>query len=114
MLRNLPNQALDTGRLLLRLPKALAQLITRLETGQIEVKLAPGVPLNGNGHGHRGRRNGQNRKNGTGSNGLSWVLLSAVTMVGGIFLLASAHLALPGWLLLALCGLSGLRLVLRG
>lgn len=114
LLRNLPNQALDTGRLLLRLPKALEQLITRLETGQIEVKLAPEMQMNGNGHGRRGRRNGRNHTNGSSSNGLSWVLLSAVTMVGGIFLLASAHLALPGWLLLALCGLSGLRLVFRG
>ena len=51
---------------------------------------------------------------GSGGSGLSWVLLSAVTMTGGIFLLASAHLMLPGWFLLALSGLSGLRLILRG
>ena len=113
MLRNLPNQALETGRLLLRLPKALEQLINRLETGQIEVRLAPDSQLNGRGR-RRGRRNGHSRANGAGSSGLSWVLLSAVTMVGGIFLLVSAHLALPGWFLLALCGLSCLRLLFRG
>lgn len=114
MLRNLPNQALETGRLLLRLPKALEQMINRLETGQIEVKLAPDVPLNGQGRRRRGRRNAQSPSNGANGSGLSWVLLSAVTMTGGIFLLASAHQALPGWFLLALCGLSGLRLLFRG
>lgn len=112
MLRNLPNQALDMGRLLLRLPKAMEQLITRIETGQIEVRLAPDGRVNGRPH--RGRRNGHSRNNGTGGNGFSWVLLSAVTMAGGIFLLTSAHLMIPGWFLLALCGLSGLRVVVRG
>jgi predicted unusual protein kinase regulating ubiquinone biosynthesis (AarF/ABC1/UbiB family) len=112
MLRKLPNQALEMGRLLLRLPRAMEQLITRLETGQIEVRLAPDG--RGNGRPHRGRRNGHSRGNGTGGNGISWVLLSAVTMAGGIFLLTSAHLMIPGWFLLALCGLSGLRVIARG
>ena len=112
ILRDLPNQALDMGRLLIRLPKALDQLITRLETGQLEVRLAGDGVSNGS-RGRRGRRNGNNQKNGSNGNGLSWVLLSAVTMVGGIFLLASAHLMIPGWFLLGLAGLSGLRLILR-
>lgn len=113
MLRDLPNQALDMGRLLIRLPKAVDQLITRLETGQLEVRLAGDAALNGNGHRRRGRRHAARRENGSGVNGFSWVLLSAVTMAGGIFLLANAHLMLPGWFLLALAGLSGLRLILR-
>ena len=114
ILRDLPNQALDMGRLLIRLPKAVDQLITKLETGQLEVRLAGDGISNGNGsRGRRGRRNGRGQKNGTGTSGTSWVLLSAVTMVGGIFLLANAHLMIPGWFLLGLAGLSGLRLIFR-
>jgi len=47
------------------------------------------------------------------TNGCSWALLAAITMTGGIFLLTNAHLLLPGWLFLALAGLSSLRLILR-
>ncbi len=113
MLRKLPEQALEMGRLLLRLPKSLEQLITRLETGQIEVRLAPDGRGNGRGQrGSRGRR-GNGRENHAGGSGISWVLLSAVTMIGGIFLLTSAHLMLPGWFFLALSALSGLRLIFR-
>jgi predicted unusual protein kinase regulating ubiquinone biosynthesis (AarF/ABC1/UbiB family) len=112
MLRDLPNQALDMGRLLLKLPKSLDHLITQLETGQLEVRLASEVASNG-ARRRRGQRNGRIHRNGTEGNGFSWVLLSAVTMVGGIFLLASVHLMLPGWFLLSLTGLSGLRLIFR-
>jgi predicted unusual protein kinase regulating ubiquinone biosynthesis (AarF/ABC1/UbiB family) len=110
MIRKLPSQALDMGRLLLKLPKSLEQLITRLETGQIEVRLASEIP---NGRGRR-RRHINQRETAASTNGFSWVLLSAVTMAGGIFLLTSAHLMIPGWFLLALTGISGLRLLFRG
>ena len=110
MIRKLPNQALETGRLLLKLPKALENVITRLETGQIEVRMAG--ESRGNGRGRRGRRNHPSEQN-TGMGGLTAVLFSAVSMAGGIFLLNSAHLPLPGWFFLGLAGLSGLRLVLR-
>jgi predicted unusual protein kinase regulating ubiquinone biosynthesis (AarF/ABC1/UbiB family) len=115
MLRNLPNQVLDMGRLLLKLPGEVDRLITRLETGQLEVRLAgEGVPGGNGPRGRRRRRQANNRKNTNGTSGLSWVLLSAVTMTGGIFLLVSAHLLVPGWFLLALSALSGLRLIVRG
>jgi predicted unusual protein kinase regulating ubiquinone biosynthesis (AarF/ABC1/UbiB family) len=39
-LRSLFNQLLDAGRVLLKLPHSLEQIITKLESGQIEVKLA--------------------------------------------------------------------------
>lgn len=110
MIRKLPTQVLDVGRVLLKLPRSLEHLITRLETGQIEVRLAPEIP---NGRGRR-RRYASSGEHAAGTNGLSWVLLSAVTMVGGVFLLVSAHLMLPGWFLLVLSGLSSLRLILRG
>jgi predicted unusual protein kinase regulating ubiquinone biosynthesis (AarF/ABC1/UbiB family) len=113
MIRTLPTQALEMGRLLLKLPKSLEHLITRLETGQLEVQLASNGHSNGNGRGRRNRGRG-NQERGSGGNGLSWVLLSAVTMSGGIFLLTNAHLMVPGWFLLALAGLSALRLIFRG
>jgi predicted unusual protein kinase regulating ubiquinone biosynthesis (AarF/ABC1/UbiB family) len=109
MLRKLPNQAMDAGRLLLRLPKALDRLITRLDTGQIEVRLAPEVP---SGRGRR-RRNQSLRVPTNNTSGLSWVLLAGVTMSGGIYLLANANLLLPGWFLLGMSGLTCLRLLIR-
>lgn len=112
MLRNLPNQALETGRLLLRLPKALEHLINRLETGQIEVRLAPEAPVNGHGRGRRGRRN-NHRENGSSVGGLSWISLFTISLAGGALLLAYAHLAIPGWFFLGLAGLAGLRMVFR-
>ncbi|MEO7019815.1 MAG: AarF/ABC1/UbiB kinase family protein [Ktedonobacteraceae bacterium] len=110
MLRNLPTQALETGRLLLKLPKAVEHLITKLETGQIEVRLA-GEPF-ANRRGRRGRRK-NTQENSTSMGSFSGVLLTAVTMTGGIFLLNNAHLILPGWCFLGLAGLSGLRLVFK-
>lgn len=110
MLRKLPNQALDIGRLALKLPKAMERIITQLETGQIEVRLAPEVPTNG--HGRRGRR--ANRGENTTSIGaLPLVLLCAISLTGGSLLLADAHQLIPGWFFLGLAGLSGLRLVFK-
>lgn len=113
LLRKLPGQALETGRLLVRLPAALEQLITRLETGQIEVRLAPDARSNGRGHRGRRRRRGKGQEDASGVSGISWVLLCAVTMVGGIFLLTGVHLPVPGWFFLALAALSGLRLLFK-
>jgi predicted unusual protein kinase regulating ubiquinone biosynthesis (AarF/ABC1/UbiB family) len=62
-LRQLFNQLLDTGRVLLKLPRLLEQIITRLESGQIEVKLESREP--GGWKGFRGRGNG--RDNGESS-----------------------------------------------
>ncbi|HEY1350513.1 MAG TPA: AarF/UbiB family protein [Ktedonobacteraceae bacterium] len=110
LLRKLPGQALETGRLLVRLPAALEQLITRLETGQIEVRLAPDARR---GYSGRRRRRGRGQENPSGVSGISWVLLSAVTLAGGIFLLTGANLLIPGWFFLALSALSGLRLLFK-
>src|SRR5437588_11025944 len=52
-LQDIFNQVLETGRILLTLPRSLEQVITKLETGQIEVKLSD----NGrNGRSHRSGR----------------------------------------------------------
>lgn len=105
-------QLLDTGRILLKMPRALEQLITRLETGQIEVKLAGDAPPAGRGRRGRGRRS---RDNGNGStiSGISWVLLFASSLGGGIVLLNNAHQLVPGWIFLGLAGVTGLRMLFK-
>ena len=112
ILRDLPNQALDMGRLLIKLPRAVDQLITRLETGQLEVRMAGDAPSNGQGRGRRGRRNNR-RETGGATNGLSWVLLFTISLAGGSLLLTYAHLMIPGWFFLGMAGLTGLRLIFR-
>jgi len=52
-LQDIFNQLLETGRVLLTLPRSLEQVITKLETGQIEVKLSD------NARNGRGRRRGR-------------------------------------------------------
>src|SRR6266699_61439 len=55
-LRQLFNQFLDAGRVLLKLPHSLEQIITRLESGQIEVKITSNE--------HSGRRRLRRRRSG--------------------------------------------------
>jgi hypothetical protein len=109
-------QLLETGRTLLALPGRLEQVISRLETGQIEVKLAGFSPSN-NGGGRRGhRRRGNNNglaaaaTAGTGNLALGFVFLGA--LAGGI-VLTMAHQVIPGWFCLGLAGLSVLGLLFR-
>lgn len=109
--QQLLNQLLDTGRILLTLPRSIEQLITKLETGQIEVKA--NVGLQSNTSGRRGRRRGNNVTT-TSSNfgGLSWVAMFATSLAGGI-VLTNAHQFIAGWFFLGLAGLTGLRLLFR-
>src|SRR5205085_7998436 len=55
------SQLLETGRILLTLPRSLEQVITKLETGQIEVKLSDNSR---NGRSHRRGRGRGGRSNG--------------------------------------------------
>jgi predicted unusual protein kinase regulating ubiquinone biosynthesis (AarF/ABC1/UbiB family) len=106
-------QLLDNGRVLLTLPRTLEQVITKLETGQIEVRLAEGPPRNG--FRRRWRRRNGNNGNGapTGSGSFTWAFMFAVAVAGGIFLMTTAHLMLPGWLCFGFAGLTALGLLLR-
>src|SRR5205085_11523570 len=90
-------QLLETGRILLTLPRSLEQVITKLETGQIEVKLSDNS-RNGRSRRHgRGRgARGNDREGGGGMGSVSWVLLFGTEMVGGI-VLTIEHQAVPGW-----------------
>lgn len=105
------SQILEAGRILMKLPGDLERVITKLDTGQIEVKTNASVQM------ARGRRRGRNgyASNGSGGNG-SGALASVVTFMaslGGGILLTNAHQVIPGWIFLGLAGLMGLRLLFR-
>ena len=108
-------QALDAGRILLSLPRSLEQVISKLETGQIEVRLA-GTQAR-EAIRFRGRRRRSNNALGGSSSGSSGgfplAFVFATAMVGGIFLMTTAHLMLPGWLCLGFAGLTVLGMLLR-
>jgi predicted unusual protein kinase regulating ubiquinone biosynthesis (AarF/ABC1/UbiB family) len=109
------NQLLETGRVLLTLPRSLERVITKLETGQIEVKLSNGAS-NGRSrrHGRRrgGRGNGNDKAEGGGMGGLAWVAMFLAEMAGGI-VLTIEHQSIPGWFCLGLAGVTALGLLIK-
>ncbi len=107
--QDLFNQALDTGRTLLALPRALEQVITKLETGQIEVKLASDRPKERLRF-RFGRGGGGSTASGNG--GMSWSLMFIAALAGGIYL-TTAHLMIPAWFCLGLAVVTVLGLFLR-
>ncbi len=111
------NQLLDTGRTLLALPRSLERVITKLETGQIEVRLAERAP-NGRSR-RRGRRHGRNGNGGrsgngesTGAGSLTWAFMFVASLGGGIFL-TNIHQFTESWFCFALAGITALALLLR-
>jgi predicted unusual protein kinase regulating ubiquinone biosynthesis (AarF/ABC1/UbiB family) len=108
-LRQLFNQVLDTGRAWLSLPRSLEQVITRLESGQIEVKLADNTPGGRMGLRRRGRATG-----GLSSlPGFTWLCMFVASLAGGIFLLTDAHQFVAGWFCFGLAGLIALGKLLK-
>lgn len=112
-IQDILRQLLETGRVLLALPGSLEHVITKLETGQIEVKLADS-PRNG-----RSRRRGPGRRRdradetaGGGLGSLAWVMMFLAEMAGGI-VLTMEHQTLPGWFCLGLAGVTALGLLVR-
>ncbi len=103
-LRQLFNQVFDTGRAWLSLPRSLERVITRLESGQIEVKLADNGPSGRMGLRRRGRVSG-----GLSSlPGFTWLSMSVASLAGGIFLLTDAHQFGASWFCFGLAGLIAL------
>jgi predicted unusual protein kinase regulating ubiquinone biosynthesis (AarF/ABC1/UbiB family) len=98
------SQVIDTGRALLTLPRSLDQVIARLESGQIEVKLADNQPQRRSRL--RGRRSWSNNGETSGAYGLSWFFMFAASLAGGIFLMTDAHQFIAGWFCLGLAGLA--------
>src|SRR3989454_2702888 len=117
-IQDILNQVVETGRVLLALPRSLEQVITKLETGQIEVKLRDGS--NNSRSGRRGRRGLRGRRRGGGGNeraessmgGLAWVVIFLAEMAGGI-VLTIVHLPVPGWFCLGLAGGTAFGLLVR-
>jgi predicted unusual protein kinase regulating ubiquinone biosynthesis (AarF/ABC1/UbiB family) len=105
------SQVLDAGRVLLTLPRSLEQAITRLESGQIEVRLADNRP-----HGKmrlRGRRGWRANGEASGAGGLSWPFMLAASLAGGIFLMTDAHQFIAGWFCLGVAGLAALGMFVK-
>ena len=114
-IQDILNQIVETGRVLLALPRSLEQVITKLETGQIEVKLRDGSNNGRSGRrGRRGRRRGGggNERAESGMGGLAWVVIFLAEMAGGI-VLTIVHLPVPGWFCLGLAGVTALGLLVR-
>ncbi|HLJ35972.1 MAG TPA: AarF/UbiB family protein [Ktedonobacteraceae bacterium] len=109
------SQVLEAGRILLALPRTIEQVITRLEAGQIEVRLA-GISPSTNGKGRRGRHRGN--KNGlaaaaaAGTDNLALGLVFLGALAGGI-VLTMAGQVIPGWFCLGLAGVTALGLLLK-
>ncbi len=104
----LARQLLDTARVVTTLPRSVERLITRIEAGQIEVRLA-NLPLG------RQRRRGRNQAAievpSTGGR-LTLLLAFLGSLAGGVYL-TSAHLVVPGWFCLTLAGVTALGMVLK-
>ena len=102
-LKQLFSQLLDTGRVLLTLPRSLEQVITRLETGQIEVQLANSGPRGWRGL--RGRRSGREKGESFGVSSFTRFFMFVASLAGGIFLLTDAHQFIAAWFCFGLTGL---------
>ena len=113
-IQDILSQLLDTGRTLLALPRSMERIITKLETGQIEVRLADSAPNGRSRRRGRGRGRNPSRSNGEGSGtgSLTWALIFVASLAGGIFL-TNAHQTVEAWFCLALAGITALALLIR-
>ena len=108
-------QLLSTSRTLLALPSEVEKLISKIDTGQMEVKLA-NIPSAG----RRSRRRGPGRAAETavaatsavGGGSTSLTLMFLASLGGGIYLLKSPTKA-PAWFCLGLAGVTALGNLLK-
>jgi len=105
------SQLLDTGRVLLTLPHSLERIIARIESGQIEVKLASNGSSGWNGF--RGRRRGRDNSESSGVHSFTWLFMFVASLAGGIFLLADAHQLGASWFCFDLAGLIALGMLVK-
>ncbi len=105
--KQLLTQLLDIARVAAKLPRSIEQLITSIEAGQIEIRLA-NLPLSN--HTHRPRRRGSAVSLGGGNFSLALAFIGS--LIGGTYL-TSAHITGPGWFCLGLAGAIALGLLLR-
>ncbi len=105
-------QLIETGRLLITLPRTVERLITKIESGQMEVKLTNQSPSP-----KARRRHGRNggalvTGAGSGSGRFSLALIFMASLGGGIYLNVM-HLQTPGWFCLGMAGITALGTLLR-
>jgi predicted unusual protein kinase regulating ubiquinone biosynthesis (AarF/ABC1/UbiB family) len=102
-------QLLDSGKVMLELPRSLERVISRIETGQVEVRVA-NIP---GGRRTRGRRgNGASSTNYTNGGGLASAFIFASSLAGGIYLTGIQHVV-PGWFCLGIAGVTALATLIR-
>jgi predicted unusual protein kinase regulating ubiquinone biosynthesis (AarF/ABC1/UbiB family) len=107
-LQSLATKLLENGKVLLSLPRSVESLISRIDSGQMEVKLANFPQMNG----RRGRRNTGVPISINGGGRISLVLMFLASMGGGIYL-TNLHLIGPGWFCLSLSGITALGALIK-
>jgi predicted unusual protein kinase regulating ubiquinone biosynthesis (AarF/ABC1/UbiB family) len=103
--QQLLQQLVDASRTMLTLPQTLERVLTRIETGQLELRLAEdGVSRTGRGGVGRGRRRGSGRSI------LLGLLVFAASLGAGTVLLLN-QVVIAGWFCLALAALATISLL---
>ncbi len=98
-LGEIAQQLLDTGRVLMTLPRTLERLVTRIEAGQVEIKLA-NFPV-GKGAGRGRSKASATSLIGGGVGTITQTLMFIASLGGGVYLM-NAHIAIAGWFCLGL------------
>ena len=95
-------QLVDAGRTMLTLPAALERVLSRVEAGEIEVRVAE----EGRNGTLRGRLGGRGRAAGASATSTLAVLLLGLGALSAGVVLMLGQLVLPAWFCLALAGLA--------
>jgi len=101
-LQQLLSQLLETVTILLKLPRSLERILTKLETGQLEIRIGLGES-----HGRLRRSD-----SATSAHHLS-LALTFVASLAGSYLFTYTHYPVLIWFCLILAAIIGLRLILR-
>ncbi len=101
-LQQLLSQLLETATILLKLPRSLERILTKLEAGQLEIRIGLGES--------RGRLR---RSDSAGSAHVFSLTLAFVASLAGSYLFTFPHDIILTWFCLILAAIIGLRLILR-
>jgi len=101
-LQQLLSQLLETVTILLKLPRSLERILTKLETGQLEIRIGLGES-----HGRLRRSD-----SATSAHHLS-LALTFIASLAGSYLFTYTHYPVLIWFCLILAAIIGLRLILR-
>ncbi len=107
-LQELTTKLLENGKALLSLPRSVENLISRIDSGQMEIKLANFPQISD----RKGRRSTGVPISINGSGRISMVFMFLISMGGGIYF-TNLHLLEPGWFCLGLAGLTALGAIFK-